>query len=48
MGSPDVLGATDRIGPDEMVDLFSNLSAAIHAAANAERGALETLRVAVT
>ena len=47
-GIANVLGATDRIGPDEMVDLFSNLSAAIHAAANAERGALETLRVAVT
>ena len=43
-----VLESTDRIGPDEMPDLFSNLSEAVHAAANAERDALETLRVAVT
>jgi len=47
-GIAGVLGAPDRIGPDEMADLFSNLSEAIHAAANAERDALETLRVAVT
>ena len=42
-----VLDSIDRIGPDEMADLFSNLSEAIHAAANAERDALETLRLAV-
>jgi hypothetical protein len=47
-GIAGVLGSPDRIGPDEMADLFSNLSEAIHAAANAERDALETLRVAVT
>ena len=42
------LGAPDLIGPDEITDLFANLSEAISAAANAERDALETLRVAVT
>ena len=46
-GSP-VFSTPDRIGPDEMADLFSNLSEAINAVANAERDALETLRVAVT
>ena len=46
-GSP-LLGAPDLIGPDEITDLFANLSEAISAAANAERDALETLRVAVT
>jgi hypothetical protein len=47
-GIAGVLGAPDRIGPDEMADLVSNLSEAINAVANAERDALETLRVAVT
>ena len=47
-GIASALGAPDRFGPDEMADLFSNLSEAVQAAANAERGALETLRVAVT
>jgi hypothetical protein len=47
-GITDVLDSTDPIGPDEAADLFSNLSEAIKAAANAEREALETLRVAVT
>ena len=47
-GIVGVLDSTDRIGPDEMADLFSNLSEAIHAAADAERDALDTLRVAVT
>jgi len=43
-----VLKSTDGIRPDEMAGLFSNLSEAVHAAANAERNALETLRVAMT
>jgi hypothetical protein len=47
-GITAVLDSTDPIGPDEAADLFSNLSEAIKAAANAEREALETLRVAVT
>ncbi len=47
-GIVDILESTDRIGPDEMADLFSNLSEAIHSAAKAEREALETLRVAAT
>jgi hypothetical protein len=40
--------SSDRIGPDQMADLFSNLSEAVHAAVSSERDALETLRVAVT
>jgi len=47
-GIAGVLDSTDPIGPDEMAELFSNLSEAINAAANAERDALETLRVAAT
>ena len=46
-GIAGVLDSTERIGPDEMADLFSNLSEAIHATAKAERDALETLRAAV-
>jgi hypothetical protein len=47
-GIAGVLDSTDRIGPDEMADLFANLSEAIRAAAGAERDALEALRVAVS
>jgi len=47
-GIAGVLYSTDRIGPDETAELFSNLSEAIHTATNAERDALETLRLAVT
>jgi Butirosin biosynthesis protein H, N-terminal len=47
-GIAGVLAATDPTGPDEMADLFSDLSEAIRAAVNAERDALETLRVAMT
>lgn len=47
-GIADVLNPTDRLSPDEVADLFSNLSEATTAAANAERDALDTLRVAMT
>jgi Butirosin biosynthesis protein H, N-terminal len=47
-GIAGALDSTERIGSDEMADLFSNLSEAIHAAVNAERDALEAMRVAVT
>ena len=47
-GIAGVLDTTDSIYPNEMDDLFSTLSEAIHAVANAERDALETLRVAMT
>ena len=47
-GIAAALGASDPIAPEEMADLFSNVSKAIQAAANAERDALEALRVAVT
>jgi hypothetical protein len=47
-GIAGVLDSTDRIGPDEMAELFANLSEAIRAAAGAERDALQALRVAVS
>jgi hypothetical protein len=47
-GMARVLDSADPIGPYEMANLFSNLSGAIRAAANAERHALEALRIAVT
>jgi hypothetical protein len=46
-GIAGVLDSARPIGPEEMADLFSNFSEAIHAAANAERGALDMLRVAM-
>ena len=42
-----VLDSTDLTTPDEIADIFPNLSEVIHAAANAERDALETLRLAM-
>jgi hypothetical protein len=47
-GIAGVLDSTDLVGPNEIANLFSNLSEAVHAAANAERDALEMLRVAMT
>lgn len=43
-GIADVLRSADRLAPDEMGDLFSNLSEAVHSVVRAERDALETLR----
>lgn len=42
-----VLASADRIGRNEMADLFSSLSAAVRAVADAERDALHALRVAM-
>jgi hypothetical protein len=42
------LDSSDRIGPVEVAELFSNLSEAVRAAADAERDALAILRAAVT
>ena len=47
-GIAGVLDSTDRFGPDEMGDLFSNLSEAVRGATNAERNALGTLRAVMT
>jgi hypothetical protein len=47
VGIAGVLDSTDRITPYEIADIFPNLSEVIHAAANAERDALETLRLAM-
>jgi hypothetical protein len=46
-GIERVLDSADPVGQGETADLFSKLSEAVHAAANAEREALETLRVAM-
>jgi hypothetical protein len=46
-GIAGVLDSAGPVGPEETVDLFSNLSDAVHAAADAEREALEMLRVAM-
>jgi hypothetical protein len=43
-GIAGVLDSASPIGPEEMDDLLSNLSEAVHAAANAEREALDMLR----
>jgi hypothetical protein len=46
-GIARVLDSVGPIGQEETADLFSNLSEAIHAAANVEREALDMLRVAM-
>ena len=47
-GLAGVLDSSDPISGDEMADVFPRLSESIHSVANAERDALETLRVALT
>jgi hypothetical protein len=46
-GIARVLDSAGTIGPGETADLLSNLAEAIHTVADAEREALETLRVAM-
>jgi hypothetical protein len=46
-GIARVLDSAGTIGPGETADLLSNLAEAIHNVADAEREALETLRVAM-
>ncbi len=46
-GIAGVLDSADPISRDEMADLFPRIAEAVHSAANAERGAMERLRIAL-